>query len=469
MAINRDTEAGYSIYNFFGGINQSIDEQVLLPNESPDEQNMDISDGVLSTTKGFKKYIDTKLPAGIKTLMGFYKTNEDGTITSHLLASTETVLYRWNKSKNRWDVLKTGLLSGDFSFINYQHNMDDIIIMGNGYNDVLKWDGVSSQAKNLGGSPPKIKSIGLHYERVWGTGDRRNPNRVYYSDDLNPENWNQEENEGGFIDIPTWDGDVCLAVSTIFDDVVLFKTNSMFRIYGTYPGEYSKQQIFSSAGAIAEKSIVNAVNVAFFLAKDGIYSYNGSQTALVSEKVKNIIKNMNQAYADKAVAVYFDNKYILAIPEGDSQVNNTIIEYDLLRQNIIVKRGIEVSTFLKYNNKLLFANSKGYVYEYNTGYDFDGEMIESYWETPETDLRIPDAIKRSTYFYVTVCGSGILKLDYIFDGVKKTEYIDLPLTPKLIRKRLRHKGRRFKLRFSNVNGSWFVVKGPKLLIDIDFD
>lgn len=459
----------YSISEFVG-FNQAKHTQFLNPGETQSAQNMDIRDGNLSVCKGYSKYISTAIASGIKTLMPFYKNNGDGTVTSYLIAATSNALYYWNGSA--WVTLKSGLTSGYFDYINYQKDMTDLIIMTNGNENILKWDG--STISDLGGSPPKFQSITLHYERVWGTGIKTNPNQVDYSKDLNPEDWTQTVNTGGLMELPTWDGGVCVAIESIFDNIVVFKQRHIFRIYGTYPGEYANKNVFTSTGAIARRSIVNAVTVAFFLSNDGIYAYNGSQTELISNPVKDVIATMNSNYADKACAVFYDNKYILAIPTGTSTVNDTIIEYDTLKQSFNIKKGINVNHFVEYKNKLLFCNDdaisgNSYVYEYNSGTNFNGTNINAYWETGETDWDAPNAVKTSTYLYATFVGTGQMKVDATFDGVTKSILIDLPTTPKILKKRIRNKGRRFKFKFSNVNGSTFTMINPKILMDVDQD
>ena len=76
---------------------------------------------------------------------------------------------------------------------------------------------------------------------------------------------------------------------------------------------------------------------------------------------------MNPAYRDKAVGVFYDSRYILAIPEGDSTENNCILEFDLLAKNWTIKRGFNVNDFLVFKDTLLFSNNTGYVLEYDKG------------------------------------------------------------------------------------------------------
>jgi hypothetical protein len=206
----------------------------------------------------------------------------------------------------------------------------------------------------------------------------------------------------------------------------------------------------------------------FFLALDGIYVYNGNQADPISAKVHKIIKGMNPAYRDKAVGVFYDNRYILAIPEGDSTENNCILEYNVLTGQWTVKRGFNVNDFLVFKDVLLFSNDSGYVLEYDKGDSFDDVPIIAFWDTPRTTLGSTAKTIRSTYFYADIedITPGGMKLTSNFDGKLVETLLSGPFKKG---KRHRNKGRKFNLRFENINGSRFRLRIPELHIDIDED
>jgi len=458
----------------FSGYNQAVDESQLSPGQTPDGQNFISRQGILEVTPGNVKYIASIVPGGVQTLMSFFKNQADGTVQRTLLASSPTTIYKWTGSA--WQSIKTGLQSGRFSYINYQKGLTEIIILTNGIDAMFKWDGVTFQ--DLGGAPftPKGTSVSLHYERVWVTGNRAEPNMVYFSKDMNPDYWEEvdplgpdpEADAGGNVDIPTWDGGVNIGLSTIFDDVVIFKTYSLWKILGTYPGQYEKIRIHSSSGAIAQRSIVDGGIICLFLSMDGVFVYNGVQASSISHAIKDVIKNMNKAYRDKAVGVFYNNRYILAIPEGTNTENSTIVDYDTLTQQWDVMRGFNVNSFLIYNDTLLFSNNAGYILEYDKGNDFDGVPIVAYWDTPDTTYGNLNKTMRSTKVYADIefLTVGGVKISAVFD--KKPASITITgAIPK--GKRLRGSGRKFHLRFENVAGSRFKLRQPELHLDIDED
>ena len=456
----------FKIKNFAGGLNQSADDSLLSVNQSRDAQNVDVSSGTLKTISGYSKYISTAAPAGITRLMKFYKNNTStGAVTSYLLAATATAIYYWTGSA--WSALATGLTSGDWDYLNYQISSTDVIIMGNGADVMKKWDGTTFS--NLGGTPPVAKSISLHAERLWATGVKAYPNTVYYSDDLNPENWTGGEDAAGEVYLPTWDGGVCIGVSNIFSDLVIFKTNNIFRVVGTYPSVYEVKQVYSSVGSIAEKTIVSGNDRAFFLSKDGLYYYNGvSAYPLLGDMAKDVV--INPTYVKNAVSIIHKNVLYCAFPEGNSTVNNAVFVYDLLNKNLMIWRGIAVTDFMEYNDELLFTNSTGYVYHIDdTAISFDGTNISAHWETPWQDLDAFRVTKTADTLYFYAKGNGIMRVDVTFDGKTKTKNVTLSPSGKLHSLSLNLEGRRFKMKFSNVSGSKFELKQPELTYEADED
>ena len=466
----------FKIKNFSGGINQSLADGSLADNQSRDAQNVDIADGTLKTICGFSKYVSAALPAGVTRLMKFYKNNTTtGTVTSYLLAATATGVYYWTGSA--WSALGTSFTSGDWDYINYQIDKTDYMFFGNG-EAMQKWDGTTMTV--WGGNPPLARSITLSDERVWITGCKAYPNSVFYSDDPlsngagdttknGPENWTGGEDESGEIDVPTWDGSVCIGISTIFSDVVIFKTNSIHRVVGTYPSVYQIKQIYSTVGAIAEKTIVQTSDRAFFLSKDGLYYYNGvSAYSLLGDKARDIV--INPAYVDKAVSIVYKHKLYCAFPEGESTKNNAVIVYDLLNSTFMIWRGFEVSDFMEFEDKLLFAGADGYVrYIDENALTFDGTNIESYWETPWRDLSAMRATKTADTLYFYAKGNGILRIDVSFDNKTRMRTSVLTERGKQYALPLNMEGRRFKIKFSNVDGSNFELAAPELTYEADED
>jgi len=125
------------------------------------------------------------------------------------------------------------------------------------------------------------------------------------------------------------------------DKLLVFNRNSIHLVNSVEnPSIASAQLLTDEVGLIARNSVVQVGNQVLFLSDNGVYGMNfidlynlrGNEVPL-SESIQKTIDTINKAYADKAVAVYFDNKYYLAVPTGTSTVNNTLLIYNFLNKS----------------------------------------------------------------------------------------------------------------------------------------
>ena len=170
---------------------------------------------------------------------------------------------------------------------------------------------------------------------------------------------------------------------------------------------------------------------AFFLSKDGLYYYNGvSAYPLLGDMAKDVV--INPAYVKNAVSIIHKNVLYCAFPEGSSTVNNAVFVYDLLNKNLMIWRGLTVTDFMEYEDKLLFTDSTGYVYTMDgNAVTFDGTNINAYWETPWQDLDAFRVTKTADTLYFYAKGNGIMRVDVTFDGKTKTKTVTLSPSGKL--------------------------------------
>lgn len=458
----------------FTGIDQSTDEAGLAKGASPDTQNMACDGGILSTAKGFAKYPLPQAPGAIRTLMKYYRRNANGSKDSFLLCATDIAVYVYNSTCG-WNALCQNRQSGYYDFINYQWTGEDIIIFANGVDSVLMWTGYES-AHVLAGGPMEFASLCLHYERVWGAGVKGWPDRVYYSKAFDPSDWSTHE-EAGYIEIPTWNGGSVLALKTLYNDVAVFKDYDVYRIYGTYPGNYEVTRVHGITGPIARRSIVQAGDIVYFLGAGGLCGYDGTRAVpLGDRKLVRFFDDMNREYAKHACAAVCGDKVYLALPEGNAATcNNAVVEYDTRNGTYMIRRGFRVDTFLEYEGKVLFANDTGYIYEYGVGNTYDGVAIESWWKTPVFDMMAKNVTKASAMIYAAARGAGMaggtgtIRIKADFDGKVKEKQFTLPQGMGNMRFPIRNRGRRMQFTFSNVEGSSFSIGTPEIHLELDED
>ena len=105
------------------------------------------------------------------------------------------------------------------------------------------------------------------------------------------------------------------------------------------------QLLTNEIGCNARATIATAGNYVYFLSDNGVYRLDNSQIDLalrgntlpLSEPIADIIATINTNAVSKAIGIYFNNRYYLAIPTTDSQgnvstSNNTLAVYNQLNE-----------------------------------------------------------------------------------------------------------------------------------------
>ena len=480
----------FKIPSFQSGLNEYYAEGLIKQYESVKANNCDISEGSLRTCKA--PLTKHTLPNDIHSLCAFYDVS-----SGYLLCGND-------KSLSKVDGTKIYDISGErLDTLNFEYNGERILV-ATSKNDTpflhsskttrkllnrrKKYDNegkltcyVDANGKEhtsestITTYAPKGEFMELHYDRLWIAGEKENPDRIYFStanvngadiEDFTVPLAEEEEinMHGGFLDVRSYDGSKIIALKVIFNSVVIFKNKSAYKIYGSSPSNYQLVDLFSCNGAIADKSICVGNNGAYFLNNDGIYYYDGTNTTLVSQRIKNTISKMNKNYANKSVAIFHDSKYYLAIPTGDSQVNNTLIEFNTINGSFMTYDINDISSFIEYDNEILYSTGK------QVKALFKGTtMLPLLWTTPTIDFGAKNTRKMSSYLYLRVKGEGQIKFTLKTERKEKELILDLPREETLIRKKLKNKGRMFQLTIENVNNSKFTLVAPELHCELDSD
>jgi hypothetical protein len=104
----------------------------------------------------------------------------------------------------------------------------------------------------------------------------------------------------------------------------------------------SKLQLLTSeVGCSARMTIATAGNYIYFLADQGVYRLDNSQIDLalrgntlpLSEPIADLFATINQSAVSTANAVYFGNRYYLAVPVGTATTPNALIIYNQLNES----------------------------------------------------------------------------------------------------------------------------------------
>ena len=203
--------------------------------------------------------------------------------------------------------------------------------------------------------------------------------QVGFSDILDPFHFDIRNN----FYVNQGDNDSIVALTPFSEgQLIVFKRNSIHLITNVYNLDASATyEITRQLGCVSRRSVASVGDQVFFLSDNGVHGLTtginadastSTPVALLktrndplSAPIQDIIENINFDAAQKAVGIYFNNRYYLAVPYGDSQTtNNRVLVYNTLNKqwesidSFPSNVAIDDLLITDYNNnKRLFATS----------------------------------------------------------------------------------------------------------------
>jgi len=434
---------------------------------SPEAVNFICADGVMRTAGGTREYAPQLPVEGARLFQAFFRENGSGAAGSMLMASGGGCLYALRDGA--WKQIGTGFHSDEWEEVSYRKDDRELILMVNGQDGLIAWDGEQEQVSVMeaqqGGEPIRFAHLTLLYERLWGAVREEAPDRIYWSESFEPDNWeinyDTPDAGGGFADIATFDGSRIRAVKAAFDDILIFKDKSMHRLSGTYPGEFSLTQVYGSEGTLAAKTIVHTAARLYFLGSEGLCVYNGMSVQTLAQagerKLTGIWRRMNRSAVNRACAAIFGDTMYLALPLDGAEGNSHVIEYRLHDGtcSLVALSGVRDWLVIREETgeRLICLIGNG-VYEYGTGGTLAGGAIEAKWLSPVIAPGTLDAERTVGRMSMMIEAEtdGAVRLGLMSGGRERMKEIKLKKGVNLIRQRLRIRGRTFRFRIENVDG-----------------
>ena len=480
----------------FTGLDQSKAPELINYQASPDCCNMDTKNGNLCVAKGYAQLDVPPVPGGAGSLGAFYR-RADG--KSWLLAANAGGIWaceggsrgldfddedETTDAPSEWVQIfappadadgAPGRMGEHVDFLNYQDRESDVVLMADGVNPVLTWSGEDT-ATFQAGIEHRFAHIELKNERLWGSGAPGKPDSLYWSREFAVDNWEPDaedpDNGGGEVQIPTWDGGSIRLIRNFFNDMVVFKGSSVHKLTGTYPGQYAVDAVTGDDTPIAARTVVQYGDRVYFLGKGGLCVYNGVQVADTGDRRwKEWHKRMSPHFSEAACAIKHDSMLYIALPVDGSETNNLVLEYDMERDTVMPRTGIRVAHWIEWEERLIFADPEGNLYEYGVGETYDGEPIEAHWRTPTYNMGNSDSAGDRTTKQLgelTCYGEGRMHITTEADHKVKQTEIFFTTPAKRMRKRLNVRGRRFRLTLRAVDGLPFALYGA-LTIQMDIE
>lgn len=248
------------------------------------------------------------------------------------------------------------------------------------YTDTTADVSLSVVYPNIGGatvSPPPSGLLSLIFQgRLWIANNPAHPSRVYFSEIGSQEMFLPLD----YFDIRANDGDQVTMMQDVLGVMTIGKNNSIQKIQTSYNGtgqpliDWSITDPFSFIGCVSPYSAQQTALGLFYLGNNGIYSFDGNSSSLLSDQVTPVIKDISNTNFINAYSALYQNQYYLAYTSSASGAtsNNRVLVYDIITKGYAIDTSnIGIFTVERGGNdiEVLFGgdSNNGKVYSYTNG------------------------------------------------------------------------------------------------------
>lgn len=417
------TKAKLNFTNFSSSMNTQQDDALLPFKSAKLSYNFNVKKGSLKNGNGFKAFTLPSMtenedrtiipPSGVVKKIWLYKHYDeslgfyDNQILIYMDGGDIYFCPIVSDSPLCAKIMNTVFSSGTPNALNYRLNSEDAMIFTSETDGM--WVYVVNNEVEAISDAPFIKSMCLHYERLFAVvgGER---NRLAFSANLDPTDWDAELSAGGFIDMQDERGGLSSVIS-YNDYVYVFRDYGVARVsaYGDQ-SDFSVTQLFKSSVKLYGDTVTVCGNKIMLLAKDGIHAFDGYSTKKLDLGIDELFSGVDN---DNAVGAYHNNKYYLACrlnfndgrdvgceaSEG-GYINNALIEYDLLTGEISITRGVDICSLLALDDenicKLIATfngEHKNKIGELTDDGKFFGNVLPKMWLSPKSSMGYPTKLK----------------------------------------------------------------------------
>lgn len=193
-----------------------------------------------------------------------------------------------------------------------------------------------STTSKYNSTPPKGKYCTVNKERLWIGGNTTYKSDLYFSDDGNPDFFGPDD----FFAIRADDGDEITFIKTLTGILVVGKNNSIQKLYtdGSFTTDWYASDPFSFVGCPAPYTADTSPIGIIYLARNGLYVFDGVRSNLISDAVTPEINDISHDSLANCAGLYFNNEYRLSYTSYASGVsyNNKVLIYNLVRNAYVV-------------------------------------------------------------------------------------------------------------------------------------
>jgi len=441
LKILNNTKLTKSINNFSGGIDARTGENLLDSAYARLAVNFDFKTGSLKRSYGISGVDVTDFAVGEDNTLAdnynnigeiaksyiFRKFDDNGNLTIFMiLINANYDVYEINLTNASAGLVRLPLYFTSLpKFVEYNLNGDDVIIFCSATDSMQVWDGVNPPYSVA--DAPHFTDVCIHGERLFAlTEDTRT---LWFSDDLDPTNWDVSLEDAGFIQMIDQRGPVRKVISWN-GYIYVFRDFGISRLSATGSQEtFALTHLFTSSSKIYCDTVCECGDRVMFLSTDGLYVFDGASTTQILPKVSPLLFKQTNAKA-----CFFDGKYIFSFKLDLSEYGleqtyadavtsdcNAVFVIDVTDYSYQILFGVDVKNFCVANltnDSVLMCVAKDLITdEENTNYvlskfDEGGKIFESaqprLWISPYDNFNRPNKTKVLKSIYIsTTCDCSL--------------------------------------------------------------
>ena len=319
----------------------------------------------------------------------------------------------------------------------------------------------------------KFVSITNAYGGIYAINDGKRNKITYSHTNLDPTTWGFSEE---VLDVTDERGG-CNKLLYFNDYLYAFRDYGITKISKySASSDFATTNLFYTASKIYAGTVAQCGDYVVFLARDGIYNFNGNSTRKFELDINSLLNVDNS----NATACYSDGKYYLAckLNFDDNEkigaedyaggyTNNALIVLDLETGHACIMRGVDIHSLLGVSSGVMSKVIACFNGEHsaelgvidNSGKLF-GTPLKSVWRSVKTDLDAPEKdkilkeifVKTSDDIIVTIT-SDLMTREVSVGGGNRTQKL-----------RMNVRGKEFKIEISSSKNA--EIEGLKVRYDI---
>lgn len=458
----------------FNGIRMDLSEGLMKPDMSPDACNINTRTGALCSGTGFSRVLPV-LPLSETPFERMYVyATEHG---NRYIAVAQDVMYYYNESARTWRQLyqfEHDVTGERMDFLKVRIGTADKLLIACGSEPMLKYGAEDDYVEVFGTSEKlsdkSVSYIELYFGRLFAAGDPNAPARLYWSKapggGRTIDDWRSDEASenvsGGFVDVGV-DDDPITGLFALSNQLLIFKRDSLYRLLGDRPGNYRVISVDAAFRQPLHTGCVRYADRLFFLSSGGLCFYDGQtvRKSAAFAALEPLLRNAN--LSGIRAAACDDTLYFAIRARYGAPYNDTVIEYDVLRDRFMLRNGFTAVDLCTVHGSLYLLTGAGKFVVFDNNTTYDGDPIEARWSTPALDFGRKDTVK--TLLRLTATGEGRIGVRAVSDGGTYDTRIRLSSVPLGATEiPLRGVGRVFRLTFSSVGGEPFTLDAPVTLL-----